>query len=141
MKGVRKVLIAVNGSKEVLRQGLQLAGDERCWVTVVKVVPENEGDLDLTSVKDVGDVLASGAGREVAEIRAIADAAGALVKTRVETGAVHERILEVAEEERCDVIILGQHKRSWLSKLFGDNVVGKVIRRASCPVLVVGANA
>jgi nucleotide-binding universal stress UspA family protein len=139
MRGVRKVLIAVNGSKEVLRQGLQLAGDERCWVTVVKVVPENEGDLDLTGVKDIGDVLASGAGREVAEIGGIADAARALVKTRVETGAVHERILEVAEEERCDVIILGQRKRSWLRKLFGDNVVGKVIRRAHCPVLVVGA--
>ena len=141
MRGVRKVLIAVNGSKEVLRQGLQLAGDERCWVTVVKVVPENEGDLDLTGVKDVGDVLASGAGREVAEIRGIADASRAMVKTRVEAGAVHERILEVAEEERCDVIILGQRKRSWLRKLFGDNVVGKVIRGASCPVLVVAAGA
>lgn len=141
MRGVRKVLIAVNGSKEVLRQGLQLAGDERCWVTVVKVVPENEGDLDLTGVKDVGDVLASGAGRELAEIRGIADASRALVKTRVETGAVHERILEVAEEERCDVIILGQRKRSWLRKLFGDNTIGKVVRSASCPVLVVGSAA
>ena len=141
MRGVRKILIAVNGSKDVLRQGLQLAGDERCWVTVVKVVPENEGDLDLTGVKDVGDVLASGVGREVAEIRGVAAAEGALVKTRVEVGAVHERILEVAEEERCDVIILGRQKRSWLRKLFGDNVVGKVIRGAPCPVLVVGAGA
>jgi nucleotide-binding universal stress UspA family protein len=140
VRGVRKVLIAVNGSKEVLRQGLQLAGDERCWVTVVKVVSENEGDLDLTGVKNVGDVLAGGAGREVAEIRAIADAEGALVKTRVEAGAAHERILAVAQEERCDVIILGQRKRSWLRKIFGDNVVGKVISRAPCPVLVVGAS-
>jgi nucleotide-binding universal stress UspA family protein len=138
MRGVRKILIAVNGSKDVLRQGLELAGDEKCWVTVVKVVPENEGDLDLTGVKDVGDILASGAKREVAEIRAVADAAGALVKTRVEAGEVHERILEVAEEERCDVIILGRQKRSWLRKLCGDNVVGKVVRRAACPVLVVG---
>jgi nucleotide-binding universal stress UspA family protein len=141
MRGVRKILIAVNGSKEVLRQGLELAGDEKCWVTVVKVVPENEGDLDLTGVKDVGDILAGGVGRDIAEIRGIADAEGALVKTRVETGAVHERILEVAEEERCDVIVLGRRERSWLRKLFGDNVVGKVIRGASCPVLVVAAGA
>ena len=141
MRGVRKILIAVNGSKDVLRQGLELAGDEKCWVTVVKVVPENEGDLDLTGVRDVGDVLASGVGREVAEIRGFADASRALVKTRVETGAVHERILEVVEEERCDVIILGRQQRSWVRKLFGDNVVGKVIRRAPCPVLVVGTPA
>jgi nucleotide-binding universal stress UspA family protein len=138
---VRKVLIAVNGSKDVLRQGLQLAGDERCWVTVVKVVPDNDGDLDLTGVKDVGDVLSSGVDREVAEIRGVADAEGALVKTRVEAGPIHERILAVAAEERCDVIILGARRRSWLRKIFGDNVVGKVIRGASCPVLVVGAGA
>ena len=141
MRGVRKVLIAVNGSKEVLRQGLQLAGDERCWVTVVKVVPDNDGDLDLTGVKDIGDVLANGVSRDLAEIRGIADATGALVKTRVESGAIHERILEVAREERCDVIILGRQKRTWLRKLFGDNVVGRVTRGATCPVLVVGAGA
>jgi nucleotide-binding universal stress UspA family protein len=141
MRGVRKILIAVNGSKDVLRQGLQLAGDEGCWVTVVKVVPENDGDLDLTGVKDVEDVLTSGVAGELAQIRGIADAEGALVKTRVESGAAHERILEVARQERCDVIVLGRQKRSWLRKLFGDNVVGNVIRRAPCPVLVVGAGA
>lgn len=142
MRGVRKVLIAVNGSKEILRQGLQLAGDEGCWVTVVKVVPAHEGDLDLTGVKDIEEALAGGARQEFAEIRGIADAEGALVKNRVETGAVHERILEVAKEERCDVIILGrQKKRSLLRRLFGDNVVEKVVRRAPCPVLVVGGPA
>jgi nucleotide-binding universal stress UspA family protein len=141
MRGVRKVLIAVNGSREVLRRGLELAGDEKCWVTVVKVIPPNEGELDLTGVKDIGDVLESGVRREAAGIRAVADGEGALVKTRIEEGTIHERILAVAEEERCDVIILGQRRRSWLRKLFGDNVVGKVIRGASCPVLVVGAPA
>lgn len=139
MRGVRKILIAVNGSKEVLRQGLELAGDEKCWVTVVKVIPSNEGDLDLTGVKNIGDVLESGVRREVAQIRSIADSEGALVKTRVEEGPVHERILAVAQEERCDVIILGAQKRSWLRKLLGDNTVGKVVRGAACPVLVLGA--
>ncbi|HEY5999564.1 MAG TPA: universal stress protein [bacterium] len=141
MRGVRKVLIAVNGSKDVLRRGLQLAGDEKCWVTVVKVVPESAGDLDLTGVKDVADVLDGGVGRDLREIRGIAAGERALVKTRVESGAVHERILAVAAEERCDVIVLGRRERSWLRRLFGDNVVGKVISRAPCPVLVVGAGA
>lgn len=141
MRGVRKILIAVNGSKEVLRQGLELAGDEKCWVTVVKVIPPNEGDLDLTGVKDIDVVLNSGVGRDVAEIRGIAAAEGALIKTRVEEGEASAKILEVAAQERCDVIILGARKRSWLRKLFGDNVVGKVVRRAPCPVLIVGAGA
>jgi nucleotide-binding universal stress UspA family protein len=139
MRGVRKILIAVNGSKEVLRQGLHLAGDEKCWVTVVKVLPPNEGDLDLTGVKDIGSVLDGGVARELAEIRGVVATEGALVKTRVEEGEISEKIIEVAAEERCDVIILGAARRSWWRKLFGDNVVGKVIRGAPCPVLVVGA--
>jgi nucleotide-binding universal stress UspA family protein len=141
MRGVRKVLIAVNGEKNVLRRGLELAGDEKCWVTVVKVIPPHEGDLDLTGVKDIGNVLASGVGGEVAEIRRIAAAEGTLVKTRVEEGGISQKILEVAKEERCDVIILGARKRTWWRKIFGDNVVGSVIRRAPCPVLVVGVPA
>ena len=39
MKGYRKVLIALNGHKEVLEQGIKLAQDEKTWITVVKVRP------------------------------------------------------------------------------------------------------
>jgi hypothetical protein len=42
MKGYRKVLIAVNGSLDVLKQGIKLAQDEKTWVTVLKVVPPYE---------------------------------------------------------------------------------------------------
>jgi len=139
MKGYRKVLIAVNGTKEVLAEGLKLARDEKCWVTVVKVLPAYEGDLDLTGIKNVQDVLSSGASREIREIREIAEAEKALIKTRLETGNVPEKIVEVAEDERCDLIIMGGNKTNWFRKLFGKNVIEKVIRQAPCPVLVVGA--
>ncbi|MEW6713626.1 MAG: universal stress protein [Nitrospirota bacterium] len=140
MRGYRKILIAVNGSKDVLSQGLRLAHDEKCWVTVVKVLPPNEGDLNLVGIKNIADVLNSGLDKENAEINSIAETEGALIKTRFEEGDVHKKIIEVAEEERCDVIIMGaQKKRNLLSRLFGDNVVEKVINQAPCPVFVVGA--
>lgn len=137
MKGYRKVLIAVNGNKEVLRKGLQLAGDERCWVTVVKVLPQNEGDLNLVGIKNIEDVMNNGQTQVVRSFREIAETEGALIKTRIEEGDVSRRIVEVAEEERCDVIVLGAQKRTWLRKIFGDNVVEKVIQGAPCPVLVI----
>ncbi|MDO8281129.1 MAG: universal stress protein [Thermodesulfovibrionia bacterium] len=139
MRGYRKILIAVNGSKDVLTQGLKLAHDESCWVTVVKVIPANEGDFNLLGVKNIEDVLNSGSYGEVAEINSIAKTEGALIKTRLEEGEPYKKILEAAEEERCDVIIMGMKKRNWLRKLFGDNTVGKVINQAPCPVFVVGA--
>ncbi len=138
MKGYRKVLIAVNGSQEVLRGGLRLAGDERCWVTVVKVLPENEGDLELVGVRSIEDAL-GGDRRELAEIRRTVEAERALVKVRVESGDPAARILEAAAEERCDVIVVGRPREGWLRRILGDRVVERVVRDAPCPVLVVDA--
>jgi len=139
MKGYRKVLIAVNGSKDILVQGLRLAYDEECWVTVVKVIPPYEGDINLTGIKNIGDVLDSEGQKEMSEIKDVANAEGALIKTRVEEGDVHKKIVEVAEEEKCDLIIMGAHRQNWIKKLFSGNTVEKVINKAPCPVLVVSA--
>ena len=139
MKGYRKVLIAVDDSKEVLTKGLKLARDEKCWVTVVKVVPPHEGDLDLIGIRNIGDVLNNGKRRDLAGIGDVAEIEGALVKTRIEDGEISEKIVEVAEEENCDLIIMGAKKTNWFSKFFGKKVVEKVINLAPCPVLVVGA--
>ncbi|MEK6699882.1 MAG: universal stress protein [Nitrospirota bacterium] len=140
MKGVRKVLIALNGSKEVLKQGIQLARDEKAWITVVKVVQPFDGNLDLTGIKNLDDVLDDGAAGSLADVREMAAREGALIKTRLEQGDVPQRIVEVAEEERCDLIIMGSKKKKGiLSRLFGDHVVEKVIQQAPCPVFVVGA--
>lgn len=139
MKGYRKILIAMDGSRDVLIQGLKLAQDENCWVTVVKVVPANEGDLNLVGIRNIGDVLDNGARKEIAAIGNIAKAEGALVKARIEEGEVPEKIVEVAEDEKCDLIIMGTNRTNWFKRLFGKNVVEKVINRAPCPVLVVGA--
>jgi nucleotide-binding universal stress UspA family protein len=138
MKGYRKILIAVNGSKDVLKEGLQLARDEKCWVTVVKVIPPYKGDLNLVGIKNIEDVLDNDGARAVSDIKDIAKKEGALIKTRLEEGEVDKKIVEVAEDERCDLIIMGAQKRNWLRKFFGDNVVEKVINHAPCPVLVVG---
>jgi len=138
MKGYRKVLIALNGSKEVLNQGIKLAKDEKTWVTVLKVVQPYDGDLNLTGIKNLHDVLDDGGAAAIRQIRATAEAEGALVKTRLESGDVPQRIVEVAEEEKCDLIIMGSKKKKGImSRLFGDHVVEKVIDQAPCPVFVV----
>jgi nucleotide-binding universal stress UspA family protein len=140
MKGYRKVLIAVNGSLDVLKQGIKLAQDEKTWVTVLKVVPPYEGDLNLTGIRSIGDVLDSGAGQAESGIRDIAEAAGALVKTRIEEGDVPGNIVDVAREERCDLIILGAKRRkAFFERLLGDHVAEKVIGAAPCPVLIMQA--
>lgn len=114
MKGYRKVLIAMNGSREVLRQGIKLAQDEKTWITVVKVVQPYEGDLDLTGIKNLDDVFDDGGAKAVSDINRIAASEGALIKTRLESGDVPDRIVEVAQEEKCDLIIMGSKKKKAL---------------------------
>ncbi len=138
MKGYRKVLIALNGHKEVLTQGVKLAQDEKTWITVLKVVRPFDGDLNLTGIKNLDDVLDDGSSQAIAAVSRIAESEGALIKTRLEQGDVPQRIVEVAEEEQCDLIIMGsKKKKGFFSRLFGDHVVEKVIDRAPCPVFVV----
>jgi nucleotide-binding universal stress UspA family protein len=72
-------------------------------------------------------------------LKKIADEEGVLIKTRLEEGDAFRKIVETAEEERCDVIIMGAKKRGWSRKLFGDNTVAKVIDQAPCPVRMVAA--
>src|SRR5574341_136192 len=139
MKGCRKILIALNGHREVLELGIKLAQDEKTWLTVVKVVQPWDGDLNLTGIKNLHDVLDDGGEKAVSDIRELARTEGALIKTRREEGSVPDKIVEVAAEEKCDLIIMGSKKKKGiLSRLFGDHIVEKVIDRASCPVYVVG---
>lgn len=140
MRGCRKILIAVNGSLEVLEKGFELADDEKCWLTVLKVIPKYEGELDLTGVKKIGDVFDSNAEQARSDIEDVARKAGELVKIRIEEGDISDTINRVASEERCDLVVLGKRKsKGFLGRLLGDGVVEKVSGSAPCPVLVVEA--
>jgi nucleotide-binding universal stress UspA family protein len=139
MKGYRKVLIALNGHQEVLQQGIKMAQDEKTWITVVKVVQPFDGELDLTGIKNLQDVMDDGGRQALVDVEQAAGREGVLIKTRLEQGDVTQRIVEVAQEERCDLIIMGSKKKKGLfSRFFGDHVVEKVINLAPCPVYVVG---
>jgi nucleotide-binding universal stress UspA family protein len=46
-------------------------------------------------------------------------------------------ILDVAEDEKFDLIVLGTHGRTGLSHILLGSVAERVIRRATCPVLTV----
>jgi hypothetical protein len=61
-----------------------MAKDEKTWITVVKVLRPFDGDLDLTGIKNLNDVLDEGGAKAVSEIREMAKTEGALIKTRGE---------------------------------------------------------
>ena len=53
---------------------------------------------------------------------------------RLLRGDPAERIVEFADEEKCDLIVLGTHGRTGLRRLLMGSVAEAVVRRANCPV-------
>lgn len=52
-------------------------------------------------------------------------------------GVPSEDIVKVAEERGVDLIVMGTHGRSGLDRFLLGSVTEKVVRSASCPVMVV----
>jgi nucleotide-binding universal stress UspA family protein len=63
----------------------------------------------------------------------------ALVEVRqvIEFGAPHKNIVEVAERENVDMIVMSTHGRTGIDHVILGSVTEKVVARAPCPVLVV----
>ena len=52
-------------------------------------------------------------------------------------GSVHDQIVKAAKSKKADMIVIGTHGRTGLSKLFMGSVAGKVVSSAACPVVTV----
>ncbi|MFN3200796.1 MAG: universal stress protein [Bradymonadia bacterium] len=59
------------------------------------------------------------------------------VTSHLITGRVDHEVVELAERESIDLIIMGTHGRTGLSRFFLGSVAERVLRRANCPVLTV----
>jgi nucleotide-binding universal stress UspA family protein len=59
------------------------------------------------------------------------------VRVRVVTGDPATEIVNLAREEKADLIVLPTHGRSGLSHVFFGSVAEKVVRHAECPVLTL----
>ncbi len=55
----------------------------------------------------------------------------------LEEGNVVESILRVAQEASCDLIVMGTHGRSGLSRLLLGSVAESILRKTLCPVLTL----
>lgn len=59
------------------------------------------------------------------------------VERRVAEGAPAEEILRTAQSVKADLIVMGTHGRTGLSRLLMGSVAEQVVRKAPCPVLTV----
>lgn len=144
MANYRKILVAFDGSasaRSALEVGADIAKTDKSWIKVLAVVPAYDGDLDLSGVSRIKETI-EGPGQELlAEASSMAEELGVHVFTNLEQGEPFERIVRVAEEENCDLIVMGRSGLSHLERELMGGVTARVIGHTDRNVIVVPEGA
>jgi nucleotide-binding universal stress UspA family protein len=136
----RKVLVAYDGSasaRSALIAAGRIAEEEKSWVKVVAVVPAYEGDLELTGVSNIKETIAGPGKKNLADAKRLAEKHGLHILTDLEQGEPFEKIVHVADEEKCDLIMMGRRGVSHLERELMGSVTARVIGYTKRDVLVV----
>ncbi|OGQ87661.1 MAG: hypothetical protein A2512_13155 [Deltaproteobacteria bacterium RIFOXYD12_FULL_56_24] len=143
MAKYRKILVAYDGSpsaQNALSLASQLAREDKSWIKVLAVVPPYQGDLELIGVSEIKEAI-TGPGQELlAEARQLADREGVHILTNLEQGEPYEQIVHVAEEENCDLIIMGRRGKGKVERALIGSVTARVIGHTAKDVLVIPEN-
>lgn len=140
MAKYRKILVAFDGSKtskHALRQALKFDPYEQKETIVLTVNPPYVGDLELIGVSNIQDVLRGQREKILSEAGEIAKEEGVSIKTRLEEGEFFKKIIDIAEEEKSDLIVIGRRGITRLERALMGSVTAKVIGHSQRNVLVV----
>lgn len=87
------------------------------------------------------DKIQSESDQLMAACRKRVEDAGVTVDSLVVRGVPSHRITETAQEQQVDLIVMGTHGRTGLRHMLIGSVAERVVRHASCPVMVVPREA
>jgi nucleotide-binding universal stress UspA family protein len=138
----RTILAAVDGSRDAaaaLRHAATLARDQHARLIVLTVVPA----APTQTVTPAG-ALPAAVDNERGFARILREAVDSLppdvgVESRLVRGRPARRIVEIAEEAGCDLIVMGFHGHGRLHHALIGSVSDSVMRASTLPVLLMRA--
>jgi nucleotide-binding universal stress UspA family protein len=141
---IRRILHATDfsrASERALREAIDFAKDSDAALWVVNVIdpltyaagefdgPELYARLEETTRKEAETSMA----KLIQRLKRV----NVNAKPLLLNGQAHEQITKAAKSKKADMIVIGTHGRTGLSKLFMGSVAGRVVSTADCPVLTV----
>ena len=128
-------------SKQGLKGALELAGVFGAKLLLLHVVEPPPYPVEGIVPSPVGVSLLHDlerqASHELAQMLSETQGSKVDVARRVVVGIPSRKIVEVAEEEKSDLIVMTTHGRTGLSHLVMGSVAEKIVRTAPCPVLTI----
>ncbi len=138
----KKILVPIDGSEtsfKTAKQALVLAEKESASVMLLHVSQIPSFPKYLKSLDKYQKEVRDRAEKWFSRIRNFPESSGVDMKTKVVTAAtsVVGTIVEVADREDIDLIVMGPRGVSKFSKLLLGSVTSGVVNTARCSVLVV----
>lgn len=141
---LRKILVGVDfsaSSAAAARQALELAGRYDSQILLLHVLHGSAEAPGFHESEKAGRKVLRHMDRAAREM--MADFARAHLKkwkkveTRITTGLPADQVVDLAEAEKVDLVVVGTRGHSGLKRFMLGSVADKIIRSCTCPVLSV----
>jgi nucleotide-binding universal stress UspA family protein len=137
-----RILVPTDGSSGVERavaHAIDLAAAHDAEVHALYVVnTASYSSMPMeTSWEQVQEMLGEEGETALERVRELGDEAGVSVETVLADGSPSKEIVHHAENEDCDLIVMGTHGRGGIDRLLLGSVAERVVRSSRVPVLTV----
>ena len=136
---IKKILVPVDGSeyaKRAIDYACDIARKFKSELILIYVVPPpilfggEAGIVDFKPLEDAGKNILNSS-KQIAKDRGIKPIG------RFEIGQAADKIIQIANDEKFDLIIIGSRGLSAVKSFLLGSVSDKVSHHAPCPVLIV----
>jgi nucleotide-binding universal stress UspA family protein len=141
---IEQILVPIDfseHSKHALQYAVSFAKQFNSELILIYVVEQQVYPADLSfgqvAVPGFEQELRDRAKKELEELIKTSITGGVKARPVVQSGKPFLEILDTAEDEEVDLIIIATHGHTGVEHLLFGSTAEKVVRKASCPVLVV----
>lgn len=139
LSGLKRILLATDGSQYsegAVREAMSFARNCSSKISAVSVV-ETLTDYETVPPQKLEDIRDREAKEHLEAVKSRAAGENINLDILVAHGEPYKEIVEKAEADRADMIVIGRRGKAGLTKLLMGEVASKVIGHAPCRVLVV----
>lgn len=124
-------------SQKALAKACVLSKTDGSEVTVLYVIPRYEEMMDFFKTDTIKNSLYREAEKIVEGAKKLAAGEGVEIKAVVQEGHSSEKIAEIADKLKNDLIVIGTHGWRGVNRAIMGSTAERTVVGASCPVLIV----
>lgn len=141
----KKCLVGTDGSEtsiHALKEVLNFSKTYQIEVGVISVIPEHRELTSSFSVfGHIKDLIKKPYEKTLEEAKDLAEEEGVNIKTFLEEGNPYEKIVEIAQKEGYNLIVMGRRGITAFEKILIGSTTYRVINNSPVDVLVIPKNA